>query len=296
VIAPFSFDSVGGQRRPDLFGYFLLAGLGIWAATGRPRAVTLGAVGGVLLAVSALVSEASPLIVAPWLVLVVLAVTRARPRARGEAALALTLCTVPSLLTLAVLTSAGRADSTTVASLEQAAPLEIRGHGTVFTYLGDTVQSSFERVMSRPNQWLSILVGAVFVALFLYCARGCAPYARTRFRWLLPTTRGRRAWIAVTVCAAVALFALGFDWLRWITSIGFSALLASAAIVALEGRSPVGPSGRDRWHVPLPSTLAVSVRGVTTVIAGTYLLVLAPLPNFIKDAGDAAQTLLSVPR
>ncbi len=92
------------------------------------------------------------------------------------------------------------------------------------------------------------------------------------------------------------LFALGFDWLRWITSIGFSALLASAAIVALDGRSPVSPSGRDEWHVPLPSAVAVSVRGVTTVIAGTYLLVLAPLPNFIKDVGDAAQTLLSVPR
>lgn len=296
VIAPFSFDSVGGQRRPDLFGYLVLAGVGIWAATGRPRAVTLGAVGGALLAVAALVSEASPLIVGPWLVLVVLAVIRARPRARGEAAVALTLGTVPSLLTLAVLTSAGRADTTTVALLEQAAPPEIRGHGTVFAYLGDTVRSSFERVMSRPNQWLSILVGAVFVALFLYCARGCAPYARATFRWLLPATRGRRAWIAVTAGAAVVLFALGFDWLRWITSIGFSALLASAAIVALDGRSPVGPSDRDQWHVPLPSAVAVSVRGVTTVIAGTYLLVLAPLPNFIKDVGDAAQTLLSVPR
>jgi hypothetical protein len=296
VVAPFSFDSVGGQRRPDLFGYLLLTGLGLWAATGRPRAVTLGAVGGALLAVAALVSEASPLIVGPWLALVVLAANRARPRARGETAVALTLCTIPSLLTLAVLSSAGRADTPTVALLEGAAPPEIRGHGTVFAYLGDTVRSSFERVMSRPNQWLSILVGGAFVALFLYCASGCAPYARAIFRWLLPTTRGRRAWIATTVVAAGVLFALGFDWLRWITSIGFSALLASAAIVALDGRSPIGPACRDEWHVPLPPALAVSVRGVTTVIAGTYLLVLAPLPNFIKDVGDAAQTLLSVPR
>jgi hypothetical protein len=296
VIAPFSFDSVGGQRRPDLFGYLLLAAVGIWAATGRPRAVTLGAVGGASLAAAALVSEASPLIVGPWLVLVVLAVARARPRARGEATVAVTLCAVPSLLTLAVLTSAGRADTTTVALLEQTAPPEIRGHGTVFSYLGDTVRSSFERVIGRPNQWLSIVVGGVFVALFLYCARGCAPYARAAFRWLLPSPRARRAWIVATVASAVVLFALGFDWLRWITSIGFSALLAVAAVVALDGRSPVGPSGRERWHVPLPSALVVSVRGVTTVLAGTYLLVLAPLPNFIKDVGDAAQTLLSVPR
>jgi hypothetical protein len=78
--------------------------------------------------------------------------------------------------------------------------------------------------------------------------------------------------------------------------IGFSALLASAAIVALDGRSSVGPPGREHWHVPVPATLRVSVSGVTTVVAGTYLLALAPLPNFIKDLGDAAQTLLSVPR
>jgi hypothetical protein len=296
VFAPFSFDSVGGQRRPDLFGYLLLAAVGLWAASGRPRAITLAAVGGALLAGSALVSEASPLIVGPWLVLVVLAVARTCPRARGESGVVVTLCAVPSVVTLAVLTSAGRADSATVAVLEQSAPPEIRGHGTVFAYLGDTVRSSFERVMSRPNQWLSILVGGVFVALFLYCARDCAPYARAMLRWLLPTTLGRRAWISATVLAAGVLFALGFDWLRWITSIGFAALLASAAIVALDGRSRVGPQGRERWHVPVPSSLRVSTRGATTVVIATYLLVLAPLPNFIRDFGDAAQTLLSVPR
>ena len=84
------------------------------------------------------------------------------------------------------------------------------------------------------------------------------------------------------------LFALGFDWLRWITSIGFAALLAAAAIVALDGRSSIGPPGRERWHAPVPASLGLSARGATTVVAGTYLLVLAPLPNFIRDFGDAA--------
>jgi hypothetical protein len=296
VIAPFSFDSVGGQRRPDLFGYLLLAAVGVWAATGRVRATTLGAVGGVLLAVSALVSEASPLIIAPWLALVVLGVARARPSTRHGAGLAVALCAMPSVVTLVVVTRSGRADTETIAALQDAAPSEIHGHGTVFAYLGDSVGSSFERVMSRPNQWLSILVGGLFVALLLFCARGCAPYARAAFRWLLTTPLTRRAWTAVTVATAILLFALGFDWLRWIASIGFSALLASGAIVALDGRSPEGPPGRESWHVPIPLSLPVSISGVATVVAGTYLLVLAPLPNFIKNFGDAGQTLLSVPR
>ena len=35
VVAPFAFDSVGGQRRPDLLAFLLLALVGCWAAT-RP--------------------------------------------------------------------------------------------------------------------------------------------------------------------------------------------------------------------------------------------------------------------
>ena len=40
----------------------------------------------------------------------------------------------------------------------------------------------------------------------------------------------------------------------------------------------------------------MSSPGLLTLAVGAYLLVLAPLPNFIKNVGDAAQTLLSVPR
>jgi hypothetical protein len=78
VVAPFAFDSVGGQRRPDLLAFLLLAAVGAWAAT-RPVAPTrLAVVAGALLAVCTLVSEAAPLVVGPWLVLVVLAAARAR--------------------------------------------------------------------------------------------------------------------------------------------------------------------------------------------------------------------------
>ncbi len=78
VVAPFAFDSIGGQRRPDLLAFLLLAVIGLWAGT-RPVAPTrLALVAGALLALCTLTSEAAPLIVAPWLVLVVLATTRAR--------------------------------------------------------------------------------------------------------------------------------------------------------------------------------------------------------------------------
>ena len=60
VVAPFGLDTVGGQRRPDLFGYFLLAVIGIWAASRRVERDRVGLVGGMLLALSTLVSEASP--------------------------------------------------------------------------------------------------------------------------------------------------------------------------------------------------------------------------------------------
>ncbi len=297
VFAPFGLDTVGGQRRPDLFGFFLLAVLGIWAATRRVSAIVLGLVGGVLLGMSTLVSEASPLIVGPWLLLVVIAAARARARSRSEPWFAMGLCTLPSIVTLGVLAATGRGSGQTVAALEGAAPPEIQGHGSVFPYLSDTFRSSFDRVIHGPgNPPLSILVGAVFAVLLLFCARGCLPYARAMWTWILPIRFLRVGWTSGTLAAAVVLFALGFDWLRWISSIGFAALLAGGAIVLLDGRLLDGPPVRELWHRPVPSEVSLQIPGLLTLASATYLLVLAPLPNFIKNLGDAAQTLLSVPR
>jgi hypothetical protein len=302
VAAPFCFDAVGGQRRPDLFGYLLLAILGIWAATRRVHAVTSGLVGGVLLGVSALVSEACPLVVGPWLVLVVVAAGRAHGSVRSEPWLPIACCAVPSAVTLTLLAVAGRASNDTVVALENVAPWQARGHGSVFGYLTDTLASSFERVVHGPgNPVLSVLVGGVLVTVCLFCARGCAPYVGAVFDWILPTRRLRTAWTLTAVAAAVVLFALGFDWLRWIASIGFAALLAGGAIVVLDGglspaRSPLDPAGRAVWHRPVPAEVSITLPGLLTGAAAVYLVVLAPLPNFVKNAGDAAQTLLSVPR
>src|SRR5207244_4445451 len=78
VIAPFAFDSVGGQRRPDLLAFLLLAVIGLWAGSRAVPATRLAVVTGALLALCTLASEAAPLIVGPWLVLVVLAAGRGR--------------------------------------------------------------------------------------------------------------------------------------------------------------------------------------------------------------------------
>jgi hypothetical protein len=297
VVAPCCFDMVGGQRRPDLFGYTVLVVVGAWAATRRPRATTLAFVAGALLGVSAFVSEASPLVLGPWLVLVVLAVARVQSRSRVERQVALACTIVPSFVAFVVLSASGRASPETVVALESATPPQARGHGSVFTYLTDTVATSFERVVHGPgNPILSVLVGLAFGSLLLFCARGCVPHALAWFRWTLPTRAARTGWVLATAAAAMVLFALGFDWLRWIASIGFAALFAGGALVLLDARSSVGPPGRVVWQRPLPDELAVTLPGIATVVAGAYLLVLAPLPNFIKNVGDAGQTLLSVPR
>ena len=257
----------------------------------------LALVGGALLGVSAFVSEASPLVLGPWLLLVVLAVAHVQSRSRAERRLALACTIVPSALAFAVLAAAGRAGTEMVVALEDATPMQARGHGSVFAYLTDTMGTSFERVAHGPgNPILSVLVGLVFAALLLFCARGSLGYARAFYRWVLPDQRARTLWVLATVASATGLFALGFDWLRWIASIGFAALFAGGALVLLDGRSAVGLPRRETWQRPLPDELALTLPGVATVAAATYLLVLAPLPNFIKNVGDAGQTLLSVPR
>src|SRR5439155_12730176 len=126
-------------------------------------------------------------IIAPWLLLIVLAVARTRsPGAPPRSAML--FCALPSVVAYGVLAVNGRASTATATALEGASPSIIAGHGTVFPYLEDTFRSSFERVVHGPgNKPFSVIVGALFVGLLVYCGRGCIPYARAALDWILPT-------------------------------------------------------------------------------------------------------------
>ena len=296
VVAPFAFDSVGGQRRPDLLAFLVLAVVGLWAGTRAVAPTRLALVAGALLAICTLASEAAPLIVGPWLLLVVLAQARARGGPAARLGLTAALCAGPTVLVLGALALHGAPSATQVAALELDAPGIIEGHGSVFVYLGDTFASSFHRVIERSNPELSILVGLFLVALLCYCFRGAVAHARSTFRWILATPVQRAVWTGTTAATVVVLFALGFDWLRWISTIAFAALLAAAGIVAIDGRAEHRSPGAERWHRALPTRVSVTRRGIAIVAAATYLLVLPPLPNFVSNLVTSARLLLNVPQ
>jgi hypothetical protein len=296
AVAPFAFDSVGGQRRPDLLAFLLLALVGCWGATRAVVPTRAALVAGALLGLCTLASEAAPLIVAPWLVLVVVAVTRARRGPGARVGLPVALCVVPSALVLAVLAARGAPSAEHVFALELDAPGIIADQGSVFVYLGDTFGSSFQRVVERSNPQLSILVGVILVGLLIAVFRASLPYLFTLRSWLLPTRTGRTTWTTATSVATALLFALGFDWLRWITVITFAALLAIAAIVLVDGRAAFPSPERDRWHRPVPREVRASPRGILAAAVATYLLVLPPLPNFVSDPLVGARLLLDVPQ
>lgn len=295
VVAPFAFDSVGGQRRPDLLAFLLLAAGGLWAGI-RPVAPTrLALVGGTLLAACTLAAEVAPLVVAPWLVLVVIAAARARDGAAARITGPVALCVAPSMTVLGALTVHGPPSMQQVLDLELAAPNIIEGHGSVFEYLGDTMAGSFQRVLDRSNPELSIAVGLALLATLLAVFRSSLPYLTTLREWLLPTRAARVTWAAATGALTLTLFALGFDWLRWITVIAFAALLALAGVVTIDGRARHPSADRDRWHRPVPAHVSVSGPGVLAAAGATYLLVLPPLPNFVSDLVVGARLLLDVP-
>jgi hypothetical protein len=296
VVAPFAFDSVGGQRRPDLLAFLVLALVGLWAGT-RPVAPTrLALVAGALLAVCTLASEAAPLIVGPWLVLVVLAAARARGGPSARLGLVALLGAGPTVVVLGALALHGAPSAAQVSALELDAPGIIEGHGSVFVYLGDTFRSSFQRVIERSNPELSIVVGLLLAALLLFSFRSSLGYARSTGRWILPAPAPRRLWAVATFTTGAVLFALGFDWLRWITTIAFAALLAGASIVVIDGRARHASPQHRAWHRRVPAQVTVSPGGVAMVATATYLLVLPPLPNFVSDVVDGARLLFDIPQ
>jgi hypothetical protein len=206
------------------------------------------------------------------------------------------LAGIPSVLVLGALGLFGQATPTVVRALEVAAPPEIKGHGSVFIYLGDTFGGSITRVVEGPTRLaLSVVVGALLVALVVWCARGALPYARSTFDWILPSRALRGAWWVGTVAAAGLLFALGLDTLRWVTSVGFAALLTMAGVVLLTAVAPERPPRSSEWHRAIPSYPTVSWASVLSVVGAVYLLLLPPLPNWVRDPSAAARLLLDVP-
>jgi len=294
AVSPFLFDFLGGSKRPDLVAFLLLALAAGWVAT-RPREpVVVGLVSGVLLALAALFSEAGPLVVGPWLALVVLACGRARARSRWECSLASALSVTPAAAVLLVVAGTGRATLRTRAALEQVAPLDVGGRGTVFPYLDDTLRDSVHEVAHRVPVW-SLVVGAVLVVALGWLGRHLLSYGRDVGRWLLPTRASRSVWLVSLGATSLALFALGFDWMRWVTSIACAASLATAAIVVVVDRAVDRPAGSDAWHRPLPTRVALSVSSMAALGVAVYLLVLPPLPTAVRGVGEAAHLLMNAP-
>ena len=134
------------------------------------------------------------------------------------------------------------------------------------------------------------------MAILLAVFRSSLPYVGELGRWLLRTRAERAAWLAATGVLTTMLFALGFDWLRWITVIAFAALLALAGHRRdrRPGASPV--TAARRLAPPAARHVVVSGRGVLAVAAATYLLVLPPLPNFVNDVVVGVRLLLDLPQ
>jgi predicted membrane protein len=294
VVSPFAFDFVGGSRRPDLVAFMLLAALATWTATRAAEPVVVGLVGGGLLAWSAFFSEAGPLVVGPWLVLVVGALARARRRSHWESTVAMAAAALPSMLTLGVLSVTGRGSVDTVAAMEQVAPLDVGGRGTVFPYLDDTLTVSVEKVLDR-RPVLSLVVGALLLAMMWFLARRLVPCLRALVSWAIPTRALRTVWGAGLAATAVLLFGLGFDWMRWVTSIVFSAMLATGALVVLARDATVRPAGLDEWYRPVPACASLSFPSMAALAVGVYLLVLPPLPTAVRGIGQTARLLVNAP-
>ncbi|MET0628262.1 MAG: hypothetical protein ABW033_07390 [Acidimicrobiia bacterium] len=294
AVSPFGFDFVGGSKRPDLVAFLLLALVAVWSTTTRVDPIVLGAVSGALLALSALFSEAGPLVVAPWLVLLVLVLARSRGRSRWECGIAGVLAAAPSVLALGALALTGRASAAAVAALEQVAPLDVGGRGTVFPYLDDTVLVSMGKVGTRFPV-TSLVVGAFLVGTICFLGRRLRPVVASVISWALPTPAWRRLWSVGFVGVTVLLFGLGFDWMRWVTSIMFAASLAGGAIVVIVGRGVTAPEDMIRWYRPVPSRVLLSLPAVTSLAIAGYLLLLPPLPTAVDNIGRAAHLLMNAP-
>ena len=111
--------------------------------------------------------------------------------------------------------------------------------------------------------------------------------------WIFPGRVVLVGWILGFGACSVALFALGFDWMRWIASIAFSALIAAAGIVAMLSRSRTLPTGSDDLYGEVPLVTAWVPVALTIAVA-VYLAALAPVGEFVLSARQAIDFFLNL--
>ena len=250
-----------------------------------------------MLGVSTLLSEASPLIVGPWLVLVVAAVRAGVARSRVASGCAMGLCTVPSLVTLGR-ARGDRAEGAIRPSRRsmRAAPAEIEGHGSVFPYLSDTFRSSFERVIHGPgNKPFSTPRGrSSSLRSLLYCARGCLPYIARDVdvdpaHPVRCASHGRRQPSRLRRCCSRS------GSTGCVGSVRSASRRCSPAVrscCSTAARRSARRAAR-RWHRPVPSEVSRADPRTADARGRRLSPGAGPAPNFIKNVGrrraDAAQ-------
>jgi len=295
AVSPFGFDFVGGSRRPDLVAFLLLALVAVWVATGargaRARRPGVGCVARGLV----LFSEAGPLVVG--------AVARARGgRARPQpraVALGMPLGDGPERGAVGRGARARRSRGARRTGPD-------RRHGARGTDRRRAAAAPCSRTSTTRSATASARCSTSSRSRrssSARCSSCCSPCWRVasprtrerRARWVLATRSERAWWAGGALGAAALLFGLGFDWMRWITSIVFAASLAIAAIVVLVDRGPSRPELDDDWNRSVPSRVSLSLPSVGGLALAVYLLVLPPLPTAVRGLGDAAHLLMNAP-
>jgi hypothetical protein len=281
-------DDAVYQRRPDLIGISVLVLLGVTLLRPRKLLAPMCLAVGVLFALGALVHEATAVYAIPWaLVMVAVMATRqleSPPSRSARLMRLLALVAVPALVVLVAVAMWGRASPTKVEALERGASflhIGTRPDGTpkvtAIDFLADDPAAAVDRVGAVPQR---DKVGSVVLAVFLVAVQ-----AAWLWRWVHPRLWSRLAeagpliaatgWIAVAG-SAVALFALGVDWLRWIALIG-TAWLITCAFAVLTAKGPVERT--DRVEVP-----------TILVVVAVYLAAIAPL-DALTQLGVVSRTL-----
>ena len=201
----------------------------------------------------------------------------------------------PTLFSFVVLLRAGRANNVDIVRLVLAAPPNVDFDGTVFRYLDDTLVDSVGHVIGRAPVF-SLLIGVTLCSMLWILVRPMVDYSTAAFRWILPTRGTRVAWTTGFVAGAVLLFALGFDWMRWISTIALAATIAASVLVIVIGwvcPRELRPPGSDAWYRPVPAWTSTSVPVVPVVIA-TYLVAFPPLPVAVHGLGETIRQLVFV--
>jgi hypothetical protein len=230
-----------------------------------------------------LVHEGVLLIEVPWAAVLVAGAILARepsltgpagPPVRRRLATALAVVVGPAVAAAAAVALWGRPDRAQVAGLRaDAAPLHLHGH-TVTSYLGDSLSANVHLVaeLSTSAKVLTPLVGVILVAVqaLWICRWVGGPFWRPL---LGPGNRLVGAGLlAVVALAAIALFATGFDWLRWVADCGGAWLVVQGFWTLL---------APDRVPADRPTARPSAGMSSWVAVAAVYLAALAPLDALV---------------